>query len=462
MVQVTATNPDLGKTFHERAHKAEKTQNKYTEAALERHKAEGLHLAVHVRWVALALIAVLVVFINPKWEVIFHLGILASLALNGWVMLRVGRVGHSRIELALIFVDLALMTAGMLMPNPLSADEMPLAMAFRFDNFMYFFVILAFGTLAYSWRTVLAMGVWTAGLWSIGVASIWWFAGPVPDPVEAAQMGVISDPRVVDFMNPYSLNIKLRLQEIAVFVIVAATLGLSVRRYNVLLINNAGLERERANLSRYFSPNVVEELSHNDEPLKQIRTHDVAVLFIDIVDFTSFAARRAPHEVIEVLRGFHARMETQVFRFGGTLDKYLGDGLMATFGTPFAGENDATRALECAQAMAAEIKKWNTERRRAGEPEICAGIGLHYGSVVLGDIGANRLEFAVIGNTVNVANRLEALTRKLKVRVVMSDALRNRVVEETSDKTPSLNGFNRCRDQDIRGVEDKMALWAMK
>jgi len=394
--------------------------------------------------------------------VIFHLGILVALALNGWVMQRVGRVGHSRAELALIHIDLIIMTAGMLLPNPLHETDMPMAMAFRFENFMYFFVILASGTLAYSWRTVIAMGAWTGVYWSIGVATIWWFSGAPPVPVETGSFGVITDPRAVEFLNPYGLNFKLRLQEIAVFLIVSATLGLSVRRYNLLLTSNAGLERERANLSRYFSPNVVEELSHNDEPLKQIRTHDVAVLFIDIVDFTSFAASREPKEVIEVLRGFHARMETQVFRFGGTLDKYLGDGLMATFGTPFAGEFDATQALNCAQAMAFEIRNWNTERRRIGEPEICAGIGLHYGSVVLGDIGANRLEFAVIGNTVNVANRLEALTRKLKVRVVVSDELRNQVVAESGDKSMGLDGFTRCFDQKIRGVEGKMSLWAMK
>jgi len=462
MAQAIKADSQKRSVYLDRVEEVKKTQNKYTEAALEQHKAEGQDLALRARWIALALIAVLMVFINPHWDVVYYLGVLACLALNGWAMRRIGRVGQSRPELALIFVDLAVMTVGMVMPNPLSENDMPLPMQYRFDNFLYFFVILAAGTLAYSWRTVVAIGTWTAGMWSIGVALVWWFSVPPPELIAAAQQGFGDNPRLANLLSPYSINFKLRVQEVVVFVIVAVTLGVSVRRFKALLVSNAGLERERANLSRYFSPNVVDELSQNDEPLKQIRTHKVAVLFIDIVNFTKFAASREPFEVIKVLRGFHARMEAEVFRYEGTLDKYLGDGLMATFGTPFAGEHDATHALECACAMAEAIEKWNAERRQDAEPEICAGIGLHYGSVVLGDIGANRLEFAVIGNTVNVSSRLEALTRKLNVRVVMSDDLRNQVVQESGEVATALDGFSRCPDQDIRGVDRKLTVWTMK
>src|SRR6202012_4779916 len=107
----------------------------------------------------------------------------------------------------------------------------------------------------------------------------------------------------------------------------------------------------------------------------------------------------------------------------GTLDKYLGDGLMATFGTPFAGDADAGNALRCAQAMLATIAQWNAERDSAREPPIKVSFGLHYGPVVLGDIGMTCLEFAVIGSTVNAASRLEALTRALGFSLVASDDL---------------------------------------
>lgn len=440
---------------------ARETPSKYTEAALLRHKREGMTLSVRARWVALAAIAVFLVFLNPNREVLFYHAILALLAANGWLIQRVARVGQSRAELALIFADLAIMTFGIVMPNPLSGEQLPLAMQYRYDNFIYFFVILAAGTLAFSWRTVIAIGVWTAGIWAVALALATWWAAPVPELSEAAQSAFAGHADLATRLDPNAFQLRLRIQEVVVFLIVALTLGLSARRFNRLLVDNAALERERANLSRYFSPNVVEELSQNDEPLKQVRRQEIAVLFVDIVGFTRFSADLDPYAVIEVLRGFHARMEAEVFRYDGTLDKYLGDGLMATFGTPLAGETDATNALDCARAMVRVIDGWNRERRQRGEAEIHAGIGVHYGTAVLGDIGANRLEFAAIGTAVNVASRLEALTRSLSARLVISDALRARVLQEGGGAATALDGFTRRPDQSVRGIEESMTIWTL-
>ncbi len=447
--------------FMDRFERAEMLDNKYTEAVLARHKKEGLALAIRARWVAMALFAVFMVYLNPHWQVLYYHAILGLLAGNGWLIWRAGRVGRSRVELALIFIDLAIMIVGIMVPNPFSDSQNPLAMQYRFGNFMYLFVILAAGTLAYSWRTVIAIGIWTGGMWALALIAAEWVAKPAPGLTEAAISAFSGYPGLARALDPNNFMVEMRLQEIIVFIVVAVTLGISARRFNHLLMSNAGLERERANLSRYFSPNVVEELSQNDEPLKQVRSQDIGVLFIDIIGFTEFSAARDPYEVIAVLREFHARMEDQVFRHCGTLDKYLGDGLMATFGTPLAGEHDATDALHCAVAMTGAMEDWNQQRRAAGEPEIHAGIGVHFGTAVLGDIGMNRLEFAVIGNSVNVASRLETLTRKLSVRVVISDVLRRRVLHESGERSPALARFNRCADQDIRGIDGKMTIWTL-
>lgn len=437
--------------------------NQYTLATLERHKREGLDLAVKARWITLAVVGVLIAFLRQDWDVLYYEFILALLAANGWLQRRAGRVGRSRLELALILFDLVIMTVGMIAPNPLADHGVqPLAMQLRYGNFIYFFIILAAGTMAYSWRTVIAIGVWTAGLWAIGLGLAWWFSPPVEGLSEAAYDLFGAYPMMAEMLDPNSYLFDLRLQEIVVFILIALILAYSARRFDVLLLSNAGLERERANLSRYFSPNVVAELSKNDEPLKQVREQEIAVLFIDIVGFTQFASDRDPYEVIEVLRGFHARMETEVFRHNGTLDKYLGDGLMATFGTPFAGERDATNALDCARSMIAVIDRWNTDRRRAGEREIKLGIGLHYGSAVLGDIGANRLEFAVIGTAVNVASRLEALTRTHDCALIISDELRQQVQVEAGMNTALLSGFQSCPDQIIRGIEGTRTVWTLR
>ena len=462
MPSISIDKPSRSRAFMARFEESERVKNKYTEAALERHKREGLGLAVKARWATMALISVLLAVLNPHPEVLYYHAILAFLATNGWFIQRAGRVGRSRTELFLILVDLVVMTIGMVVPNPFSDSEMPLAMQYRLDNFMYFFVILAAGTMAYSWRTVIAIGLWTGAIWMAALGLAWWAVPAIPGLSEAAATAFADYPRIARLLDPNDFQIGLRVQEITVFLIVAVTLAISVRRFNGLLMNNAGLERERANLSRYFSPNVVDELSQNDDPLKQVRSHDIAVLFIDIMDFTRFSDCRDPFEVIELLRGFHARMEAKVFEYGGTLDKYLGDGLMATFGTPIAGKTDATDALRCARAMNDELDAWNIERVQKGREPINAGIGIHFGRAVLGDIGANRLEFAVIGTSVNIASRLETLTRSLGARLVMSDNLRARVIAEGGHRDGLLDGFECLSDQEIRGIAQTMTIWTLR
>jgi adenylate cyclase len=432
---------------------------KFAEAALANDKREGLGLAVRARWIALAIIAVLLPILNPTWDIVYYLAGLGLFALIGWVQLKVGKAGVSRLELALMFCDLALLTVLCVVPNPWSTVDWPLAMQFRLDNFLYFFILLSGATLAYSWRTVVAMGTWTAGLWIVGI--VWAYCQPVihPELSERIRAAVGTDIHLFQLLDPSSFNIGDRVREIIVFLIVAMTLALTVRRSSQLLMRHAALERERTNLARYFSPNVVEELSRNDEPLKQVRTQNVAVMFADIVGFTAYADGRHPADVIGTLRQFHGRMEQEVFRHNGTLDKYLGDGLMATFGTPFVSEADAGNALRCAQAMMSAIDEMNRERSGGAEPPIQVSLGLHYGQVVLGDIGLNRLEFAVIGTTVNAASRLESLTRSLGCTLVASDDLVRQARAETASSSHDFMHLVAQPAQMVRGLEHPVAVW---
>jgi adenylate cyclase len=432
---------------------------KFAEAALAANKREGLLLAVRARWVALVSIGATLPIINPNRDVIYYILMLGFFAVIGWAQLKVGSAGRSWRELLLMFCDLALMTFIAVVPNPWSTAHWPIAMQFHLDNFIYFFVLLATATLAYSWRTVIAMGIWTSVLWVIGVG--WAYLQP-PTHAELAERiraAVGPDPRMFSIIDPTAISLGARVQEIIVFLIVAFTLALAGRRSNRLLISHAGIERERSNLARYFSPNVVAELSGNDEPLKQVRTQDVAVLFADIVGFTRYAEGRSPTEVIGTLREFHERMEREVFRHQGTLDKYLGDGLMATFGTPFAGERDAGNALLCAQAMIGSIDELNRDRNSHAEPSIQLSVGLHYGQVVLGDIGLNRLEFAVIGNTVNVASRLESLTREFQCSLVASNDLVQRARAEITRPHTGLMQLVEKPAWIVRGLEQPVDIW---
>jgi adenylate cyclase len=459
-VSVLAETADItysGNAATERAEVRQETQ-KFAEAAIANSKREGLLLAVRARWIALAVTAVTIPIINPHWDVLYYVAMIIPFAVIGWAQRKVGKAGRSGPELFLMFCDLALMTFLVVVPNPFTADW-PLGMQFRFNTFSYFYIFLATATLAYSWRTVIAMGFWTAGLWAIGVAWIYFQPETHAALIERVRAAIGHDHRMFDILNPAEVGIGARFQEVIVFLIVALTLALAVRRANALLISHAGIERERTNLARYFSPNVVEQLSQNDEPLKQVRTQNVGVLFADIVGFTAYSDGRSPIEVIGTLRQFHERMEREVFRHDGTLDKYLGDGLMATFGTPFAGEADAGNALRCAHAMIETIDELNRERKVRNEPPIQLSIGLHYGQVVLGDIGLNRLEFAVIGTAVNAASRLEALTREYGCAMVASDELVQRARAESGSSSADFALLVEQPPRSIRGLEQPVGIW---
>ena len=154
------------------------------------------------------------------------------------------------------------------------------------------------------------------------------------------------------------------------------------------------------------------------------------MLFADIVGFTEWAEQHSPGEVIGLLREVHAKLEAAVFEHDGTLDKYLGDGLMATFGTPRRGPRDAANAIACAQSMVSAIDAWSAAQTEPNR--IRLSVGIQYGEVVIGDIGsARRMEFTVLGDTVNVASRLEAATRELGCRILIGEPVVTAACEES-------------------------------
>jgi adenylate cyclase len=153
-------------------------------------------------------------------------------------------------------------------------------------------------------------------------------------------------------------------------------------------------------------------------------------------------------------------MEDEVFRHGGCLEKFIGDALLATFGVPDTGPRDATDALACARGMLAALAAWNREREAAGLPPLAMGVGLHYGQVVLGDIGSERsLAFATVGDTINVTSRLQALTRELGATLVASDALVSAVEREGAD-VALLGGLKPRGPHALRGRDTPIGLWA--
>lgn len=224
------------------------------------------------------------------------------------------------------------------------------------------------------------------------------------------------------------------------------TLARRIQMVHVL----AGEELHRERLGRYFSPQVAVQIEQTGIGLANGQQCDVTVLFADLRKFTTLSECLTPAQTVELLNEFQASMVAEVFAHGGTLDKFLGDGLMAYFGAPVARAEHPLLAMRCALAMQAALVKLNIVRAARNHPPLRMGIGMHTGQVIVGSIGTeSRREYTAIGDTVNVAARLENLTRQYDEDILLSGETARRIAEQVPlrvvDETPL-----RGRSQSVR------------
>jgi adenylate cyclase len=142
------------------------------------------------------------------------------------------------------------------------------------------------------------------------------------------------------------------------------------------------------------------------------------VLFADIRGFTPLSEKARPEEVVRLLNTYFQAMTDTIFAYGGTLDKYIGDGLMALFGAPYSGDEDAANAVRAAIAMQSRMVGLVEELKQLDLPEIGIGIGINTGEVTVGYIGSTqRLDYTAIGDTVNLAARLESKATRWQILI---------------------------------------------
>jgi adenylate cyclase len=211
------------------------------------------------------------------------------------------------------------------------------------------------------------------------------------------------------------------------FVIPAGTLAANYAAITSLrMIREERAKRNiRKSFSQYLSPGVIELIEK--DPEKYIRpggeVKELSVLFSDIRGFTTISEGLTPDQLVQLLNEYFGQMTEIVFATDGTLDKYIGDAIMAFWGSPYPQEDHAARSCSCALRMARGLATLNAKWQAAGRPPISIGIGLNTGLVNVGNMGsARRLSWTVMGDNVNLASRLEGITKQYHVQIVISEA----------------------------------------
>jgi len=423
---------------------------------------QGARLAFWARSGALLAIALVFAAI-AEWNaaLLYTLSALLLFFVTGLLSYYLAMKGRRPTWLSMVLatVDIALLTILIVAPNPFATVSPPPAMALREAGFKYLLIIVCLGALSLSPRLAIWLGVTAAISWALGVVWV------VRQPGTVIAYGPPSNYSYADqmalFFNPNFVDLVEQVTRILVILIIASIVATVVWRARQLADDYTKAERARYNLSRHFSPNVVDELASNDEPFGPIRRQEIAVIFADIIGFTAYTEDHPAEQVFELLREFHSRMEAVVFEHKGTVDNYIGDCIMATFGVPSSAPDDAARALRATRAMVAALDRWNVERKAAGQPPVDIRIGCQFGPVVLGAIGSERnLSFAAVGDTCNVASRLQNLCRELDADICVGAAVIEAAIVAGDHEGSA--GFTNHGPVALRGREELVDVWYIR
>jgi adenylate cyclase len=402
------------------------------------HQAEldGERTAALFRGIIFASLLAAVAFADPglhqtdiaSWLSLYGVGTLIGIGL-AW-----RKIFHPAIPYLFVTFDIGMVSIQLLLLAQMIG--MPPAHSLATPVATLVFVIMVHASMRYRpWLVVYAAGLFVLTIQIGGLLLP--VGGQFPEQRMAMQgMGMqemsmqgmgMQEMGLMDMQQQGAMGQFVLLQAFPVAVIGLSALILFVtgRRTQNLLFESISQTYRAAKLSRYFSPNLAERLAASpDERLLAGNRQRVAVLFVDIRGFTTMAEAMDPTELGAFLSEFRRRLSASIFSHDGTVDKFIGDAIMAVFGTPVAHVDDARRAIACAVEMLDATTAWSREREQAGLSPVGIGIGGHFGEVFAGALGDQRLlEYTVIGDTVNVAERLEKLTREVPSSLIVSSAL---------------------------------------
>lgn len=312
-------------------------------------------------------------------------------------------------------------------------------------GYLYFFLIVLTG-FAFDFRLSLTAGIFSGLQYAIVSA------------LAMPQLAQIRHPDallVQDISEPGFYFFKSMMMGITGF-----TVGIVSRHVRSLIEETLEQQRENLMVSRLFgqfvSPEVKDRILQHAGQVSAGEKKQVAILFCDIRGFTAFSEKVPPEQVVGYLNEYLDAMVRAINAAGGTIDKFIGDAIMAVFGGVLEAENACDAALAAALLMRASLAELNGRRQSGGLPLIENGIGIHFGEVVQGAIGsAERKDFTVIGDAVNTASRIESSCKELGSDLLFSDSVFN---------AASASVQQRCRklgEVTLRGRVEKTAIWTI-
>jgi adenylate cyclase len=298
----------------------------------------------------------------------------------------------------------------------------PPSLYLKAPTLMYAFILIALRALRFEARWVLLAGASACLGWLILLA----YAVSMP-----GAHGITRDFR--DYVMSYDILIGAEFDKIVSLAMVSVILAVVVLRARRLLVTATVESVAGAELSRFFAPEVARTIKHADMAIAPgsgvIR--EAAVLFVDLRGFTRLSAAMAPDEVMQLLGDYQARVLPAIQRQGGSIDKFLGDGILASFGAATPSATAAADGLRAVDDLLGVADRWAAERSARGLVPLHLGFGIAAGPVMFGAVGAaDRLEYTVIGDPVNLAAKLEAQTKVEEVRALTDAATLARAVAQ--------------------------------
>ncbi len=324
----------------------------------------------------------------------------------------------------------------------------PVSFYLKAPTLLYVFIFIALRALRYEARFILLAGGAAALGWLLMVAYV----------VIAVPGDTMVTRDYVAYLTSNSILLGAEFDKIISMVMVTAILAMAVTRARGLLVQSVTETTAARELSRFFSSEIAQQITDSESEIAAGHgvEREATVLNVDLRGFTVFASQVEPDELIAVLSEYQSRMVPAIQRHGGCVDKFLGDGIMSTFGAAVRNETFAADAFAAMEDVLAEAAEWNTERRAAGKPAIEVNAAVTTGRVVFGAVGdANRLEYTVIGTPANLAAKLEKQNKTERTRALTTAEALN--LAETQGYRPAAK-FERRSGKRIDDVEEPVDL----